>query len=363
VIRVLTVVGARPNFMKVAPIHRVMTERGGFETTLVHTGQHYDPWMSDVFFQDLRLSPPAFTLGVGSGTHAEQTARVLLALEPVVVEQRPHVVIVVGDVNSTLAGALTAAKLNVPVAHIEAGLRSRDRTMPEEINRIVTDHLSDLLFVPSRDAIANLREEGIPEERIHFVGNVMIDSMLACMARAEASPVLDELGLDAGRFFLVTLHRPTNVDRSDDLGRAIEALRQVAQLCTTVLVAHPRTLSRLAQSGMDAELREAGVRVTEALGYIDFLKLMRSAIAVITDSGGIQEETTVLGIPCITVRTTTERPITITHGTNRLTGLDVDAVLQAARDAMSGDSAPRMPELWDGRAADRIVIALARRFA
>jgi UDP-N-acetylglucosamine 2-epimerase (non-hydrolysing) len=361
-IRAVNVVGARPNFMKVAPIHRAMRDAGGFEPLLVHTGQHYDREMSEVFFDELGLPQPDVSLGVGSGSHAEQTAGVMLALEPVLRGRRPDVVVVVGDVNSTLAAALTAAKLSIPVAHVEAGLRSFDRSMPEELNRVVADVLSDVHFAPSRDAVENLRNEGIPAERIHLVGNVMIDSLLACRERARSSTVLDRLGVDPGAYFLATVHRPSNVDAPQDLRRVADILTRVGALLPVILAAHPRTANVLAAAGLGPELERGGVRIIGPLGYLDFLQLMAESAAVLTDSGGIQEETTVLGVPCITLRDRTERPITVTEGTNTVTGLDANAVLLAAGFALDGRPTARRPELWDGRAAVRIVRVLAQWF-
>jgi UDP-N-acetylglucosamine 2-epimerase (non-hydrolysing) len=335
-----------------------MVRSEAFSPYLVHTGQHYDASMSEVFFQDLRLPRPDMTLDIGSGTHAEQTARAMLGLEPVLSEIAPDVVVVVGDVNSTLAGAMAAAKLELPLAHVEAGLRSFDRTMPEEINRVVADVLSDFLFAPSRDAIENLRQEGISPERIHFVGNVMIDSMLASLKRAESSQVLEVLDVCPNEYFVATVHRPANVDHPDHLASLVAIFLEVARLRRTVVVAHPRTARRLAESGERQRLDAGGVQVIEPLGYLDFLKLMANATAMLTDSGGIQEESTVLGIPCITLRDRTERPITVAEGTNRITGLDQQAVLQAARDALQRRSPPVQPELWDGHASQRIVDVL-----
>jgi UDP-N-acetylglucosamine 2-epimerase (non-hydrolysing) len=364
VIRAVNVVGARPNFMKVAPIHRAMRDDAeGYEPFLVHTGQHYDREMSKVFFDDLGLPEPDVSLGVGSGSHVEQIAGVMLALEPVLRERRPDVVVVVGDVNSTLAAAVTAAKLAIPVAHVEAGLRSFDRSMPEELNRVVADMLSDLLFAPSPDAVENLLKEGIPAERIHLVGNVMIDSLLACRERAKDSTVLERLGVDPGGYFLATLHRPSNVDSPEDLRRAADILTRVGALLPVILATHPRTAKALDAAGMGHELERGGVRVTGPLGYLDFLQLMAESAAVLTDSGGIQEETTVLGVPCITLRDRTERPITVTEGTNRVTGLDADAVLLAAGFALDGRPPARRPDLWDGHAAERIVRILTDVFA
>jgi UDP-N-acetylglucosamine 2-epimerase (non-hydrolysing) len=304
------------------------------------------------------MTPPDISLGIGSGTHAEQTARAILGLEPLLLNVEPNVVVVVGDVNSTLAGALTAAKLNIPVAHVEAGLRSFDRTMPEEINRTVADVVSTFLFTPSRDAGENLRNEGIPEERIHFVGNVMIDSLLACLDQAKTTPVLGELSLKPGEYFLATLHRPANVDSAKDLQRTVDVLVEVGGLATTILVAHPRTAERLSRFGLHDDLARGNVRVVPALGYMEFLNLLAHAAGVLTDSGGIQEETTVLGVPCITLRDTTERPVTVTEGTNTVTGLDRLAVREAAERALRAEVTPRRPELWDGRAAERIVEVL-----
>jgi UDP-N-acetylglucosamine 2-epimerase (non-hydrolysing) len=361
VIRTVGVVGARPNFMKMAPVHRAMVGSGLIDPYLVHTGQHYDRSMTQVFIDELGLPQPDRSLEVGSGTHAEQTARIMLRLEPILVERGPDVVVVVGDVNSTLAGALTAAKLDIPVAHVEAGLRSFDRTMPEEINRVVADTLSEFLFAPSEDAVENLRREGLAEDRIHLVGNVMIDSLLDSQARADSSSALDRFGLEPGSYFLATLHRPTNVDDPADLARVVDILAGAAGLRPTLLVAHPRTADRLRRSGLGEGLRARGVTVTEPLGYLDFVKLLSSSAAVITDSGGIQEESTVLGVPCITLRDRTERPITVAQGTNRVTGLDLDAVLLAARDALEARPRPQAPPLWDGRASARIVDVLLDR--
>lgn len=361
-IKTLNVVGARPNFMKMAPIHRLMMEGNAFSPFLVHTGQHYDESMSEVFFRDLGLPRPDASLNIGSGTHGEQTARAVMELEPLISAKHPDVVIVVGDVNSTLAGAVAAAKLNVPVAHVEAGLRSFDRTMPEEVNRVVADVLSDVLFAPSEDAVENLKKEGISSDKIHFVGNVMIDSLQASLERAEASTVLNEFSVEPGSFFLATLHRPSNVDDPDTLLRLAEILAEVGKLAPMLLAAHPRTSERLSGTKALDLLRGSGVRITPPLGYLDFLKLMASASAVLTDSGGIQEETTVLGVPCLTLRETTERPITVTHGTNRVTGLDREAVLSGIHAALNSRVKPRRPPLWDGRTAERIVDILISTF-
>ncbi|MPZ93181.1 MAG: UDP-N-acetylglucosamine 2-epimerase (non-hydrolyzing) [Actinobacteria bacterium] len=358
-IKVISVAGARPNFMKVAPVHRAL-DAAGCDSTIVHTGQHYDEGMSQIFFDDLGLERPEHYLGVGSGSHAWQTAEVMARLEPVLDERRPDLVVVVGDVNSTVAGALTARKLDIPVAHVEAGLRSYDRTMPEETNRVVTDVISDLLFAPSRDAVDNLLREGISEEKIHLVGNVMIDSLEALLPAASNSRALESLSLSKRGYFLATLHRPTNVDEPGALKRAVGIFETVGSLLPVVLVAHPRTTRRLEDFGIQS--RSNGLRIVEPLGYIDFLQLMQCAKGVLTDSGGIQEETTVLGIPCLTLRENTERPITVTEGTNRVVGLDQPAVFEAAQSiATSAQPTPRRPELWDGQAAQRIAEVITRR--
>ena len=315
-LKVLNVVGARPNFMKVAPLVAAMKRRGReFAPLVVHTGQHYDARMSDAFFRDLGLPEPDVHLGVGSGSHAAQTARVMIEFEPVVLEHKPDWVLVVGDVNSTLACALVCSKLGVKVAHVEAGLRSRDRAMPEEINRILTDQISDLLLTPSPDGDANLRGEGIPESRIRFVGNVMIDSLLAQLKNAENSRIREDLGVAGADYAALTLHRPSNVDDPAAFARILDALENIAQRLPIIFPVHPRTRARLDEFGLAARLEQtANIRVIEPLGYLDFLRLYSGARLVLTDSGGIQEETTALGIPCLTLRENTERPVTVTLG-------------------------------------------------
>ncbi len=357
--------------MKVAPImaaaERWNREKSGapgevaFEQTLVHTGQHYDRAMSEVFFEDLGLPAPTRFLGTGSGSHAYQTASVMTALEPVLLEMQPDLVVVVGDVNSTLAAALTAAKLQIPVAHVEAGLRSRDRSMPEELNRIVTDAIANVLFTTCRDADQNLLAEGIAAEKIHFVGNPMIDSLEMCREKALGRPILATLGLEPHQCAVVTLHRPSNVDSEDGLRRVADVLRRLSRMLPVVFPVHARTRRRLDDGGFAAELGScAQLRLTEPLGYLDFLALMAQARLVLTDSGGIQEETSVLGVPCVTVRKSTERPVTITEGTNRLADPDdVEAIMQAVDQALSAAAAPSRPELWDGHAGERIVRAFA----
>ncbi len=361
---VLSVVGARPNFMKVAPLYRALRGAPHFQQHLVHTGQHYDWDMSRSFFEDLELPDPDFNLEVGSGSHAEQTAGVMVRLEPVIEKLQPSLVVVVGDVNSTLAAAITAKKLQVDVAHVEAGLRSGDRSMPEELNRLVTDTLSDVLFAPSNDAVQNLLAEGVPPERIELVGNIMIDSLLSALHLADRSDVLDRIGLRERDYILVTLHRPSNVDELERLHAVAAILLAAARASAVVFVAHPRTRARLDATGLEEELAAAGAQVVPPEGYVDFLKLMAEARCVLTDSGGVQEETTVLGVRCLTMRTSTERPITISEGTNRLVGIEPDAVIQALEETLaSPPPEPRRPPLWDGRTAERIVSALASRYA
>ena len=345
--------GARPNYMKVKPVMDALEERGA-QVVLVHTGQHYDPAMSDVFFAELGIRRPDHFLGAGSGTHAVQTCRVMTAFEPLVAELAPDVVVVVGDVNSTLACALVTAKLGVTLAHVEAGLRSRDRSMPEEINRLVTDRVSDYLFAPSADAVVNLQAEGYRPEQIHLVGNVMVDTLLANAGRAAAGGTLARLGLRPGEYGLVTLHRPANVDDPAVLGALLVALTEISRSCPLVLPEHPRAADRLRAAGLPA-----GIRIIPPAGYLDFIALEASARLVLTDSGGVQEETTVLGIPCLTLRDSTERPITITEGTNRLVGRDPDLIVKVAREVLAAPPPqPRTPALWDGKAGRRIATVL-----
>jgi UDP-N-acetylglucosamine 2-epimerase (non-hydrolysing) len=355
-VHVVCVAGARPNFMKVKPVMDALEQRGA-RVTLVHTGQHYDAAMSEVFFTELGLRRPDHFLGAGSGTHAVQTSRVMTAFEPLAAELAPDVVVVPGDVNSTLACALVAAKLGIPLAHVEAGLRSRDRSMPEEINRIVTDRISDYLFAPSEDAVDNLWAEGFGPAHVHLVGNVMVDTLLANVDRAAARDTLARLGLEPARYGLVTLHRPANVDDPAVLGALLPALAEVSRYCPLVLPAHPRTAGRLADAGLPATMM-----VIPPAGYLDFIALEASARLVLTDSGGVQEETTVLGVPCLTLRDSTERPVTVTEGTNQLAGRDPERIVRAARSVL--DAPPpspgkaRRPALWDGRAGQRIAAVL-----
>jgi UDP-N-acetylglucosamine 2-epimerase (non-hydrolysing) len=358
-LKVINVVGARPNFMKVAPIVEAMQRREReFTPLVVHTGQHYDAAMSDAFFRDLDLPQPEVYLGVGSGSHAAQTAAVMERFEPVVLQQKPDWVLVVGDVNSTLACALVCVKLGVKVAHVEAGLRSRDRTMPEEINRLLTDQIADLLFTPSADADENLRAEGIPEERIRLVGNVMIDSLVKQLPRAQQSTIRRDLQLD--EYAVLTLHRPSNVDEPETLRQILEAVEKIGDRLPVVFPVHPRTRKMIAESQLaDRFLNAKALRLIEPLGYLDFLALYSGARLVLTDSGGIQEETSFLGIPCLTLRENTERPITVTMGTNRIVGTHPEKIMAAAFKALNENTnkAAAIP-LWDGHAAERIVDAL-----
>ncbi len=350
--RALCVVGARPNFMKIKPVVDAL-DRRGVEVVLVHTGQHYDRSMSSVFFDELGIREPDRWLDVGSGSHADQTARVMMALDPVMEEVGPDVVVVVGDVNSTMAASLVAAKSPARLAHVEAGLRSRDWTMPEEVNRLVTDNLSDDLLAPSADAVANLLDEGHPPDRVHLVGNVMIDTLLANVDRARERSTLESLGLAPGGYGLVTLHRPANVDHVEMFKGLLGALGEVAAECPLVLPAHPRVVPLL--EALDVP---AGIRVIAPLGYLDFIALQASALVVLTDSGGVQEETTALGVPCLTLRDTTERPITITEGTNVLVGRDPERIVAEAQRVLREGVEPRRPALWDGLAGERIADVL-----
>ena len=354
--RILNVVGARPNFMKMAPLVRTLQERG-IAQKLLHTGQHYDDNMSKVFFDDLRMPQPDIYLGIGSGSHAEQTARIMVEFEKVCLQEKPDLVVVVGDVNSTLACSVVAAKLWIPVAHVEAGLRSFDWRMPEEINRVVTDRLAEILLTPSPDGDENLLKEGTDPARIHRVGNIMIDSLVANLERAESSGVLDELGLGPGSFGVLTLHRPSNVDDPRTLLSIMGALHRISTRLPIVFSCHPRSAERLrASPEYEALANEGDVRILEPLGYLDFLRLYSQSKIVLTDSGGLQEETTFLKIPCITIRENTERPITLTEGTNTLAGCDPARIEAAADAALDGQvDTGRTPDLWDGRTAPRIM--------
>ena len=406
-VKIITVVGARPNFMKAAPIlasiqqHNQRAARGGsdgsavaIESVLVHTGQHYDEAMSDRFFADLHIPKPDIHLGVGSGSHAGQTAEIMKKFEEVLLREKPALLIVVGDVNSTVACALVAAKISYDsagtrplIAHVESGLRSFDRGMPEEINRIMTDHLADLLFVTEESGLKNLRLEGIAEEKIHFVGNTMIDSLLAFRDQAGMSPILDKLGLRHGngksgprngtaRYALLTLHRPSNVDQREGFLEILEGLDDLTATCPVIFPVHPRTKKRISEFGLDgffsgvgesggadeasAENGKGGIQLVDPLGYLDFLCLMDHAAVVVTDSGGIQEETTSLGVPCVTVRENTERPVTVHMGTNILAGTSAGGIREATRRQLQSKKDGKVPEAWDGKSADRILNVLCR---
>jgi UDP-N-acetylglucosamine 2-epimerase (non-hydrolysing) len=362
--RVLSVVGARPNFMKVAPIIRAMKRHPHpFECVLVHTGQHYDVRMSDSFFHDLGLPQPDHNLEVGSGTHAAQTAAVMTRIEPVLQEVAPDLVLVVGDVNSTLAAAITAKKLNLRVAHVEAGLRSFDMTMPEEINRLCTDAISDDLFTTDRLANENLVREGVAEDRIHFVGNVMIDSLTAALPAARKLGSADRMALGRGEYAVLTLHRPANVDQPAKLAEIMDAILDSVGDLPIVFPAHPRTAEKLAALPRVQAAARDRLRIVEPLGYLAFLSLLTTARIVLTDSGGLQEETTILGVPCVTLRENTERPITLEYGANRLAGVSRAGIMEAigAALALPAQAFPA-PEFWDGKAAERIAQTLVNQF-
>ena len=369
--KILSVVGARPNFMKIAPLIREMRKHAGLHPFLVHTGQHYDVKMAGRFFEDLQIPIPDVSLDVGSGSHAFQTAEVMKRFEPILERERPDLVLVVGDVNSTMAAALTAAKLHIPVAHVEAGLRSFDRSMPEEINRLVTDAVSDFLFVTEESGLQNLKAEGVSAEKIFLVGNVMIDSLEASRRLWTQSDILDRFLMQKGQYGVVTLHRPSNVDNLPILKGLIGALAEVSRHCPIIFPIHPRTRKALETAGQfEEELYFGGppfpserVCCVEPVGYLDFMCLVANARLVLTDSGGIQEETTVLGIPCLTLRENTERPITVTHGTNQVIGSSPKRILT---EAMKVLEAPRStlasPPLWDGHASERTISILKKQF-
>ena len=360
-IRIANVVGARPNFVKIAPLMAAYDQTELFDPLLVHTGQHYDEALSDLFFRDLSIPHPHFNLGVGSGSHAAQTAAIMKLFEPVLLEHQPDAVLVVGDVNSTIACGLVAVKLGVPLIHVEAGLRSGDRTMPEEINRIVTDAISDILFCTEQEAVENLAREGIPKEQVFLVGNVMADTLLANRKRAEDSKILDRLELQPMDYAVATLHRPSNVDNEKVLSGIMDALDQIQRELPIVLPMHPRLTEMLNQHGLQEKVKAMDrLMITDPLGYLDFLKLLNNSCIAFTDSGGVQEETTVLGIPCLTLRDSTERPVTITTGTNRLVGISTEEIVSGFRHAMGSPPLNKIPDLWDGMSAKRIVEILAQ---
>jgi len=358
----MNVVGARPNLPKIASLMREMKRHLEIEPILVHTGQHYDDNLNDIFFRQMGIPAPCVNLEVGSASHVAQTAEILKRIEPVLLNHRPDLVLVVGDVNSTIAVSLAAAKLGIRVAHVEAGLRSFDRTMPEEINRILTDAIADYLFVTEEDAIEHLLKEGRPRENIFLVGNVMIDSLRYFLPVAQQSSIGEELGLTQGaawrRFAVLTLHRPSNVDSTETLNQLLGAVNSIAAELPVIFPVHPRTQQRLAQAGVS---QHPGLHLIKPMGYLDFLGLLSRASFVLTDSGGIQEETTALGVPCLTLRENTERPVTITQGTNLLVGIDPARIVSAAHKFLAGEcKTGRIPPLWDGHAAERIVDILLR---
>jgi UDP-N-acetylglucosamine 2-epimerase (non-hydrolysing) len=357
-LKILNIVGARPNFMKIAPIYAEMKRRESeFEPMIVHTGQHYDAAMSDSFFTDLGMPMPDVHLNVGSASHAVQTAKIMMEFEPILLGQKPDWVLVVGDVNSTIACALVCSKLGVKVAHVEAGLRSYDRTMPEEINRILTDSISDLLLTPSPDGNENLKKEGIPDEKVKLVGNVMIDSLLRNLQIAESSKVREDLDLVGKDYAVLTLHRPSNVDEKEVFGGLLESLITISEKLPIIFPAHPRTRSRIEEFGFAEKVQRSNIKLIEPLGYLDFMRLYSGAKLVLTDSGGLQEETTALGIPCLTLRENTERPITIEMGTNILVGTNPDKIKQTAFQVLADKNFTqnaKIPPLWDGKTAERI---------
>ena len=361
--KIINVAGARPNFVKIAPLTEAFRATGGIDSLLVHTGQHYDEWMSQSFFRQFEIPEPDVNLEVGSASHAVQTAEIMRAFEPVLLEHKPDAVLVVGDVNSTIACGLVAAKLAVKLVHVEAGLRSFDRTMPEEINRLLTDAISDLLLCSEPSGVENLRNEGVAEEKIFLVGNVMIDALVKNRPKADKSNVLERLSLGKGQYAVLTLHRPANVDDPLAFGWILDALEIIQQELPVIFPVHPRTRKNLDRSPLGRRVEQAAnLRLIEPAGYLDFLKLTSSAKAVLTDSGGIQEETTFLGIPCITLRPNTARPITTEIGSSRLVGADTEKIIEAWDDVRAGRwQVSRTPELWDGHAAGRIAEILVEK--
>ncbi|MCF8304845.1 MAG: UDP-N-acetylglucosamine 2-epimerase (non-hydrolyzing) [Ignavibacteriales bacterium] len=361
--KIITVAGARPNFMKIAPIYKAFSKHTDkVKHMICHTGQHYDKKMSDVFFRQLELPEPEFNLGIGSGSHAVQTAGILVEFEKLLISERPDLIIVVGDVNSTIACTLAAAKLGIRTAHVESGLRSFDRAMPEEINRLLTDSISDMLFVTEPSGLQNLKNEGVPAEKIFFTGNVMIDSLAGFLDRAENTTIMDELKLKAGEYILVTMHRPSNTDNPEQLRAIVEMIENLAGFKEVVFPVHPRTKS--AMEKLDKSLKQNNrIKLIEPLGYLDFLKLMKYCDLVVTDSGGIQEETTYLGVQCVTLRKSTERPVTVDVGTNHLAGDSTKTALEIVSQIYKGNKKTgRIPELWDGKAAERIVEVILKSF-
>jgi len=368
-IKIINVVGARPNFMKIAPLMAQFEAHPGIEPILVHTGQHYDRKMSELFFEQLGIPKPDVNLGVGSASHAVQTAEIMKAIEPVLVSETPDAVLVVGDVNSTIACALVAAKLGIKVIHVEAGLRSGDRTMPEEINRILTDTISDLLFCTEQSGVDNLKKEGVIDEKIHLVGHVMIDTLMQNLEKASASSIVEELTakgtIDGNEYALMTLHRPSNVDDPAVFRHILAGLEHIQRELPILFPIHPRTRKNIDNNGLSVAVQQLSqLHLMEPIGYLDFLRLMSGAALVLTDSGGIQEETTALKIPCLTLRENTERPITVETGSNQLVGSDPDKIIQGYSQIKNMNrNSYRIPPLWDGRAAERITNILIREFS
>jgi len=365
VIKIINVVGARPNFMKIAPIDRVMGTYSNIDKILVHTGQHYDERMSKFFFDDLQMPKPDIYLKVGSASHAVQTAKIMTEFEKVLLKEKPDLVLVAGDVNSTAACSITAVKMGIKTAHVEAGLRSFDRSMPEEINRIITDSISDFLFVTEQSGLENLKNEGIPDEKVHFTGHVMIDSIAHFLPKAEQSEILEKLDVQQGGYALVTLHRPANVDNKENFINLLNAFEEIEQRIKIIFPIHPRSRKMIDKFGLNDKISAMkDLVLLEPLGYLDFMKLMRHTKFLLTDSGGIQEETTYLGIPCITMRKNTERPVTIDIGTNILVGSDTELIKKEAENILDCKGKKgQIPKLWDGRAAERIVSILIEELA
>jgi UDP-N-acetylglucosamine 2-epimerase (non-hydrolysing) len=363
-IKVLTIVGARPNFMKIAPIHRLMEASQRFDPILVHTGQHYDEKMSRIFFQDLGLPQPDIYLGVGSGTHSQQTGTIMIELEKIMLDAKPELVLVVGDVNSTMAAALVTSKLHILLAHVEAGLRSFDRSMPEEINRMVTDSLTDFLFITEESGSENLMNEGVANDKIFFVGNVMIDSLLSHLKKSSESDIIQRLNMNHQHYALLTLHRPSNVDDKDTFHDILSALEKIEKNIPIIFPIHPRSRKMLEKFQLLSRIdKMRQLKLIEPLGYLDFLNLMANATFILTDSGGIQEETTVLGIPCLTLRNNTERPVTVEQGTNILVGMDPDKIVAESENILAGRAKKgKVPPLWDGHAAHRILEVLESKY-
>jgi UDP-N-acetylglucosamine 2-epimerase (non-hydrolysing) len=362
--KIILVVGARPNFMKSAPLMEQLRRHSGrFTTILIHTGQHYSYELSRLFFEQLKMGSPDNYLGVGSGSHAWQTAQIMMKLEELFIKEKPDLVVVFGDVNSTMAAAIAASKLCVDIAHVEAGLRSFDNTMPEEINRMVTDRLSKYLFVTEDSGVRNLKNEGTPDERIFFTGNIMIDSMINSLELAEKSDILEKLSLVSNEYATLTLHRPANVDNKSIITDLVETLGKIGKRVPIIFPCHPRTMANLREFDLTDRFDHKGLRLIEPLGYLEFLKLLQNSKFVLTDSGGIQEETTYMGIPCFTLRNNTERPVTVEIGTNLLTGIDSEKILKAVDHLLAGNhKIGKIPDLWDGRTAERIVNVLLGKF-